>query len=223
MIDKLKSNSGVTIISALVALIVCVMVSTVIVYTAYSNLGRIKASKEYEQTYLAMSSAAQFNKVSLEEDEVEFIRITTQSKDAAGNLIPGSETYADSTNYNDRNKGSILSAKIGEWVVNRGVSTAASVQNASIVIENIGEISALPGVSADVTMYFESEGKSRLTVKLKLDDEPTGTETYSKITLNFPVTVVETAQNQLIEETDDYIKLKTVRTYTFEKPEVTKG
>ncbi|NLJ69878.1 MAG: hypothetical protein GX328_00240 [Clostridiaceae bacterium] len=70
--NKIRSKKGATLVFALMALIVCVMISAVIVYTAFSNVGRIKNTQSDEQNYLSVSSAVKLFKDSLEGDSVSY-------------------------------------------------------------------------------------------------------------------------------------------------------
>lgn len=89
---KIQSNSGVTIVFALIALIVCVMISAVIIYTAYSNVGRVKTTQTDEQNYLSVSSAVMLFKESIEGDSASFeqtFETVTEVDDETGETISG--------------------------------------------------------------------------------------------------------------------------------------
>ncbi len=70
--NKLRSNKGATMVFALFALLVSVMIATVVIYTAFSNVGRVKKTQNEEQNYLSVSSAVMLFKNSLEGDSVSF-------------------------------------------------------------------------------------------------------------------------------------------------------
>ena len=73
--NKIQSNNGATLVFALVALIFCVMVAAVVIYTAFSNVGRVKNTQSEEQNYLSVSSAVMMFKDLLEGDSVSYKEI----------------------------------------------------------------------------------------------------------------------------------------------------
>ena len=56
--NKKRNNNGLSIIFALMALLLAIMVSTVLVSAAYSNARRTQRTREQQQDYLMMDSAA---------------------------------------------------------------------------------------------------------------------------------------------------------------------
>ena len=62
---KLKSQSGASIIIALVLLLVCVMVGSVILSSAAGNADKMRKRESEQQEYLALSSAAELIRTSL--------------------------------------------------------------------------------------------------------------------------------------------------------------
>ena len=62
---KLKSQSGASIIIALVLLLVCVMVGSVILSSAAGNADKMRKREAEQQEYLALSSAAELIRTSL--------------------------------------------------------------------------------------------------------------------------------------------------------------
>ena len=62
---KLKSQSGASLIIALVLLLVCVMVGSVILSSAAGNADKMRKRESEQQEYLALSSAAELIRTSL--------------------------------------------------------------------------------------------------------------------------------------------------------------
>ena len=62
IVRKTKDNSGVTIIMALLFMLVCVLVSTVLLATAGTAARDVRRQKEQQQAYLAVSSAVELIK-----------------------------------------------------------------------------------------------------------------------------------------------------------------
>ena len=66
---KLHSRSGATLLMALLLLLVAVMVSTVIISTANTATSSLKTRRDNQQAYLTVSSAAEYLRDSLLEQE----------------------------------------------------------------------------------------------------------------------------------------------------------
>ena len=60
IVRKTKDNSGVTIIMALLFMLVCVLVSTVLLATAGTASRDVRRQRDQQQAYLAVSSAVDF-------------------------------------------------------------------------------------------------------------------------------------------------------------------
>ena len=66
---KLHSRSGATLLMALLLLLVAVMVSTVIISAANTATSSLKTRRDNQQAYLTVSSAAEYLRDSLLEEE----------------------------------------------------------------------------------------------------------------------------------------------------------
>lgn len=69
---KLKSNSGVTILVALLAFMVSAMISAVLINAAYTNAKRVAQTKEQNQQYLLVESSVKMIQNMMSECRVEF-------------------------------------------------------------------------------------------------------------------------------------------------------
>ena len=69
IVRKTKDNSGVTIIMALLFMLVCVLVSTVLLATAGTASRDVSRQREQQQAYLAVSSAIDLMKNDIENCE----------------------------------------------------------------------------------------------------------------------------------------------------------
>lgn len=89
---KLHSESGASILMALLVVLVVMMVSVVILSAAYANAGRTKRNKAEEQAYLTVSSAAELMRDCVtgtgggEGLKYKLIDITTATADNDGNV-----------------------------------------------------------------------------------------------------------------------------------------
>lgn len=95
---KLHSRSGATLLMALLLLLVAVMVSTVIISAANTATSSLKTRRDNQQAYLTVSSAAEYLRDSLLEQEGysrSFIRYYRGDPDNETNFyqeVPGSTT-----------------------------------------------------------------------------------------------------------------------------------
>ena len=70
---KLRSSRGATLVFALVALAVAVIVSAVVIYAAQSNAGRIRSAQAAEQAQLTLNSAASAIREQFAGDHIELV------------------------------------------------------------------------------------------------------------------------------------------------------
>jgi len=168
--NKIRSNKGATLVFALFALIVCVMISAVIISTAFSNVGRIKNTQSEEQDYLSVSSAVKLFKDSLEGDSVSYeeTRVSTTEVVCDSNwepIVPPPEelTFGDpilgEAEYSDalpENK--ILKDVFKAWA--KAIDSSVP-QTLTITIEGNSELPNLATVEAE--MVFDPENKKITT------------------------------------------------------------
>lgn len=74
---KLKSSRGATLIFALVAMAVAVIVCAVVIYAAQSNAGRIRSAQAAEQYQLTLNSAASAVRREFANDGITLVRTYT--------------------------------------------------------------------------------------------------------------------------------------------------
>lgn len=83
---KLRSSRGATLIFALVALAVAVIVSAVVIYAAQSNAGRIRSAQAAEQAQLTLNSAASVIREQLAGDSIELVNTYTTVTSTSGGI-----------------------------------------------------------------------------------------------------------------------------------------
>lgn len=99
---KLKSSRGATMIFALVALAVAVIVSAVVIYAAQSSAGRIRSAQAAEQAQLTLNSAASAIREQFAGDGIELVNTYTTVTTTSGGITtitknPGTVTVSYST------------------------------------------------------------------------------------------------------------------------------
>ena len=202
---------------ALVALIVCVMISAVVVYTAFSNVGRVKNAQGEEQNYLSVSSAVMLFKNSLEGDSVsvkETYSVTTAeicdnnwetltTNEPDEKIIPGDVVYNDAKPYN-----TMLKDVLSEW------AKTSVKQNLTVTIAGDSNLPNMAEVEAEV-VFDPGNGKMIITFYIK-DASPSAVDKYSTVmtmdlskSTSYPLTSSS--------ETKKQINGSNVRTVTVEK------
>ena len=96
---KLRSSRGATLIFALVALAVAVIVSAVVIYAAQSNAGRIRSAQAAEQAQLTLNSAASVIREQFAGDCIELVNTYTTVTNTSGGITtvtknPGTVTVS---------------------------------------------------------------------------------------------------------------------------------
>lgn len=178
--NKLRSNKGATLVFALVALIVCVMISAVVIYTSFSNVGRVKNTQSEEQNYLSVSSAVMLFKKSLEGDSVSYEekRVSTTKVICNENwdpVIPPSEestldiTYSEDALYEDvplTNK--ILVDVLKAWV--KSMIDSSSKHTLDITIADESSPPKLPKIApVEAELVFDPENM-KMTVTFGIEN-----------------------------------------------------
>lgn len=223
--NKLRSNKGATMVFALVALILCVMISAVVIYTAFSNVGRVKKTQSEEQNYLSVSSAVMLFKDSLEGDSISYeethVSTTTIICDENWEPIdptPGEPTLGttfDNYAYNDADAlplNNFLNQVFEEWAK---MIDSHSEQTLSITITDESDPRDLPNIApVEAEIVFDPENmKMTITFCIK-DASPLDVDKYSTImtmdlskSTSYPVTFSTEQREQI---SNNYVKTITV-------------
>ncbi len=210
---------------ALVALILCVMISAVVIYTAFSNVGRVKKTQNEEQNYLSVSSAVMLFKDSLEGDSVSYeeTRVSTTTIICDENWepidpTPGEptlETTFDNYAYNDADAlplNNFLNQVFEEWAK---MIDSPSEQTLSITITDESDPRDLPNIApVEAEIVFNPENmKMTITFCIK-DASSLDVDKYTTVmtmdlskSTSYPVTF-STEQREKIS--NNYVKTITV-------------
>lgn len=210
---------------ALVALILCVMISAVVIYTAFSNVGRVKKTQSEEQNYLSVSSAVMLFKDSLEGDSVSYeeTRVSTTTIICNENWepinpTPGEptlETTFDNYAYNDADAlplNNFLNQVLVEWAK---IIDSPSEQTLPIRITDESDPRDLPNIApVEAEIVFNPENmKMTITFCIK-DASSLDVDKYTTVmtmdlskSTSYPVTF-STEQREKIS--NNYVKTITV-------------
>jgi len=223
--NKVRSNKGATMVFALVALILCVMISAVVIYTAFSNVGRVKKTQNEEQNYLSVSSAVMLFKDSLEGDSVSYeeTRVSTTTIICDENWepidpTPGEptlDTTFDNYAYNDADAlplNNFLNQVLVEWAK---MIDSPSEQTLPITITDESDPRDLPNIApVEAEIVFNPENmKMTITFCIK-DASSLDVDKYTTVmtmdlskSTSYPVTF-STEQRKKIS--NNYVKTITV-------------
>lgn len=210
---------------ALVALILCVMISAVVIYTAFSNVGRVKKTQSEEQNYLSVSSAVMLFKDSLEGDSVSYeeTRVSTTTIICNENWEPIDPTPGEPTlnttfdnyAYNDADAlplNNFLNQVFEEWAK---MIDSPSEQTLSITITDESDPRDLPNIApVEAEIVFNPENmKMTITFCIK-DASSLDVDKYTTVmtmdlskSTSYPVTF-STEQREKIS--NNYVKTITV-------------
>ena len=182
--NKLQSNKGATIVFALFALIVSVMISAVVIYTAFSNVGRVKNTQNEEQNYLSVSSAVKLFKESLAGDSVSYeetyVKTTTETYDENWETLISS-TVSDETTISDAVYDDALPLNnMLKEVLNEWAKAFDSPVPKTLTITITGD-SELPKIAAvEAVMVFDPVN-NKLTTTFGIKNAPSAVDKFSTV------------------------------------------
>ena len=182
--NKLQSNKGATIVFALFALIVSIMISAVVIYTAFSNVGRVKNTQNEEQNYLSVSSAVKLFKESLAGDSVSYeetyVKTTTETYDENWETLISS-TVSDETTISDAVYDDALPLNnMLKEVLNEWAKAFDSPVPKTLTITITGD-SELPKIAAvEAVMVFDPVN-NKLTTTFGIKNAPSAVDKFSTV------------------------------------------
>lgn len=130
MINKLKENKGITIIHALIGVLVLTIFGGLIYESAMSNLNSFEKEKRYQQTCLAVSSAAKIFVDGFDGDYVEFTVVNN------GELVSASGWRYNDVNLSNPIANSEFIGFYEEMYENRDDEYAMVTKNYTITASN---------------------------------------------------------------------------------------
>lgn len=182
--NKIQSDKGATIVFALFALIVSVMISAVVIYTAFSNVGRVKNTQNEEQNYLSVSSTVKLFKESLAGDSVSYeetyVKTTTETYDENWETLISS-TVSDETTISDAVYDDALPLNnMLKEVLNEWAKAFDSPVPKTLTITITGD-SELPKIAAvEAVMVFDPVN-NKLTTTFGIKNAPSAVDKFSTV------------------------------------------
>ncbi len=187
--NKIQSNNGATLVFALVALIFCVMVAAVVIYTAFSNVGRVKNTQSEEQNYLSVSSAVMMFKDLLEGDSVSYKEILINTTEEVYDenweqllsepAISKETTFGDAVYYDALPRDDILTLPwndiLEEDILEEVLKEWAKMIDSPVPVEQTLDItitgdSNLPQIApVEAKMVFDPQNK-KITITFGIED-----------------------------------------------------
>lgn len=216
---KLKSNSGATILMALLLILLAMAVGAAILTAAVSAAHHMKSDREAQQNYLTVSSAAELIRDSIAGDTYERTMTETHTavRDADGTATG---EYTVSYNANVTNPTGIMGAWLSACIENGNENNEyASLKDFRDTIEvdlKIDEDTSLRTVKA----VFSAQKDGKIQVELYLKPEEGKTDDC-RMTLTMQGTLTK-ADPEYRSDGDDYSNTYKT-TVKWEPQRITKG
>ncbi len=214
---KLLDISGASMIYAMVAFLVIIMVCAVIISAAHSNMNDAKRGNEEEQAYLTVSSAAKLLKKAMEGDVITRRRVVIKKikTDNTEELV--SDTWAAWV-YNEAAGApdNPISDKLTEWTKDCYDGTLTSPESYKIKAEVGGE--NLEVVNIEVhekrSQTFAATGNLDISAISALDSNDASKKNRMKLTMTAALSESSTEINENLSA--PYTRqVTTTTTYTY--------
>ena len=204
---KLKNEQGVTILMALLLVLTAAVVSAVILSAALSAARRVNRDRAAQQNYLAVSSAAELVRDSIDQMRYTETTTTTYKWDEK------SEGYVQ-TGSSSTEK--LPTGLMGDWLTD-GARNGGCTDTITITLQD----ETLPSVKAKFSMTGRREGNWGYDIQIAFSLTDAGDADDCRMTLRLSGRVI-------VESTDVYVnptgESRTDKlTITWGNPKITKG
>ena len=204
---KLKNEQGVTILMALLLVLTAAVVSAVILSAALSAARRVNSDRTAQQNYLAVSSAAELVRDSIDRMQYTVTTITTYEWDEE------SEGYVQA--------GSSSTEKLPTGLMRAWLTDGARNNGCTDTITIKLQDETLPPVKASFSMTGRREGNWGYDIQIAFSLTDAGDADDCRMTLRLSGRVI-------VESTDVYVnptgESRTDKlTITWGNPKITKG
>lgn len=125
--SKLRSRRGSSLVFAMVAMAIAVMVSAVIIYAAENNIRRIKADRTAEQARLALNSAASVVRNEISGDQYSSTVHMTVVKETTDTVVTESGSTDSMVSVYEESRSGTEVVKLSSET---GVNNCSSIENA---------------------------------------------------------------------------------------------
>ena len=183
---KLKNEQGVTILMALLLVLTAAVVSAVILSAALSAARRVNSDRTAQQNYLAVSSAAELVRDSIDQMQYTETTKTTYKWDEATQDYVESER---STTYSLKDARELYSGRtsmMSEWLLD-GARNNGCTDTITITLPD----EALPSVKASFSMTGRGEGNQGYDIRIAFSLADAGDANDCRMTLRLSGSVSE--------------------------------
>ena len=210
---KLKNEQGMTILMALLLVLTAAVVSAVILSAALSAARRVNGDRTAQQNYLAVSSAAELVRDSIDGMQYTKITKTTYQWDEATQDYVESER---STTYSLKDARELYSGRtsmMSEWLLD-GARNGGCTDTITITLPD----EALPPVKAEFSMTGRRTGNEGYDIQIAFSLADAGDADDCRMTLRLGGSVRETSDKDTGTQDERY-----ELTITWGNPKITKG
>ena len=201
---KLKNEQGVTILMALLLVLTAAVVSAVILSAALSAARRVNGDRTAQQNYLAVSSAAELVRDSI--DKMWYTETTTTTykwdEKSEGYVQTGSSSTEE-----------LPTGLMGDWLTD-GARNGGCTDTITITLPD----EALPPVKASFSMKGRGTGREGYDIRIAFSLADAGDADDCRMTLRLRGIVKEESDKDTVTQDESY-RL----TITWGNPEITKG
>ena len=227
---KLKSNSGASLMVALLFFVICATIGSIILAAATASLGRLNNLKRDNQTYFATSSAAEIVRNSIEEKEITII-ITNNPEIGSDTIVYSPDDTFLSKLLSERLTLSYQMPVFGYETTDVILSPSEAIASQSdnprnfTISVNDTSIENSDILATDVSMYLDKE--LNLIINIKPHDEErqnlNNVEIVFRPKIKEKEAITENDNNQTINEDErETTRVKTL-TISWIDPRITKG
>lgn len=202
--QKLKNEQGVTILMALLLVLTAAVVSAVILSAALSAARRVNGDRAAQQNYLAVSSAAELVRDSIDQMQYTVTTITTYEWDEE------SEGYVQA--------GSSSTEKLPTGLMRAWLTDGARNNGCTDTITITLPDEALPSVKASFSMTGRGTRGEGYDIRIAFSLADAGDADDCRMTLRLRGNVEEESDKDTVTQNERY-RL----TITWGNPEITKG
>lgn len=210
---KLKNEQGVTILMALLLVLTAAVVSAVILSAALSAARRVNGDRTAQQNYLAVSSAAELVRDSI--DQMQYTE-TTKMTYKWDEEIKGYVESERSTTYSLKDARELYSERtsmMSAWLLD-GARNGGCTDTITITLSD----EALPPVKASFSMTERGEGNGGYDIQIAFSLVDAGDADDCRMTLRLSGIVGETSDKDTVTQDERY-----ELTITWGNPKITKG
>ena len=210
---KLKNEQGVTILMALLLVLTAAVVSAVILSAALSAARRVNDDRTAQQNYLAVSSAAELVRDSIDQMQYTKTTITTYKWDEATQGYVESERSTTYSLKDARELNSGRTSMMSEWLLD-GARNGGCTDTITITLQD----ETLPPVKASFSMTGRGTRGEGYDIRIAFSLADAGDADDCRMTLRLRGNVEEKSDKYTVTQNEKY-----ELTITWGNPEITKG